>query len=55
MKLNIQRLLEHCIDEGIEDALKIHGGGNYDENLAEKISNMIWLSLDYYFNFEEDN
>lgn len=54
MKINTQRLLGHCIDTGIEDALKLHGGGSdYDEALAEQISNMIWLSLDYYFNFEE--
>ena len=50
MKLNIQRLLELCIDEGIKDALEME---DY-ERLADKLSNFIWIQLDYYFNFEEE-
>ena len=48
MKLHTQRLLEHCIDEGIKDALIEE---DY-ERLADKLSNYIWLQLDYYFDFE---
>lgn len=55
MKLNTQRLLEHCIDEGIKDALNARKDiGANDEQLAEQISNFIWFQLDYYFDFEED-
>jgi hypothetical protein len=51
MKVNTVRLLEHCIDEGIKDALDMD---DY-ERLADKLSNFIWLQLDYYFNFEDNN
>jgi hypothetical protein len=50
MKLNTQRLLEHCIDEGIKDALAPE---EYYDKMADKISDAIWLAIDYYFDFEE--
>ena len=53
MKLNIQRILEMCIDEGIQDALLTRKEGMNDETLIEHISSYIWLSLDYYFDFEQ--
>jgi hypothetical protein len=54
MKLNKQRLLEHIIEEGIQDALRTRKEGMNDEVLLEHISDHIWMGLDYYFNFEED-
>ena len=54
MKLNKQRLLEHIIEEGIQDALQTRKEGMDDEQLAAQISDYIWLQLDYYFDFEED-
>ena len=50
MKLHTHRLLELCIDEGIKDALS--NRKDY-EDVADKISNYIWLQLDYYFDFED--
>lgn len=52
MKLNIQRILETCIDDGIKDAMQTRKEMG-DDRLAEYISEMIWIQLDYYFNFEE--
>ena len=53
MKLNTQRIVEMCIDDGIRDALNGRKDiGANDEQLAEQISNFIWLQLDYYFDFE---
>ena len=55
MKLNKQRLLEHIIEEGIQDALRTcKDVVTNDEQLAEQISNFIWMGLDYYYDFEED-
>jgi hypothetical protein len=54
MKLNIQRLLETCIEDGIKDALNTRKEGMNDEALLERISDHIWIGLDYYFDFEED-
>jgi hypothetical protein len=54
MKLNKQRLLEHIIEEGIQDALRSRKEGMDDETLIDHISSYIWLGLDYYFDFEED-
>ena len=54
MKLNKQRLLEHIIEEGIQDALQTRKEGITDEVLLEYISDHIWFGLDYYFDFEED-
>ncbi len=51
MKLNIQRLLETCIDDGIRDAIN---SCHEDNDLAAKLSEYIWLQIDYYFTFEED-
>lgn len=53
MKPNIQRLLEHAIDEGIKDGLMTYMGKT-DDTLADKVSEYIWLQLDYYFDFEAD-
>ena len=54
MKLNTQRIVEMCIDDGIKDALNACKDiGANDEQLAEQISNFIWLQLDYYFDFEQ--
>jgi hypothetical protein len=52
MKLNIQRLLETCIDDGIRDA--INACKDKDDDLAAALSEYIWLQIDYYFDFEED-
>jgi hypothetical protein len=49
MKLNKQRLLEHIIEEGIQDALRTRKEGMNDEVLLEHISDHIWMGLDYYF------
>ena len=53
MKLNIQRLLESCIDDGIKDAMQTRKDMG-DDRLAEHISEMIWIQLDYYFDFEAE-
>ena len=54
MKLNKQRLLEHIIDEGIQDALRTRKEGISDDALEDRIADHIWMGLDYYFDFEED-
>jgi hypothetical protein len=51
MKLNIQRLLETCIDDGIRDGIN---SCREESDLAAKLSEYIWLQIDYYFTFEED-
>jgi hypothetical protein len=38
MKLNKQRLLEHIIEEGIQDALRTRKEGMNDETLIDHIS-----------------
>lgn len=53
MNLNIQRLLERCIDDGIKDALQTRKDRS-DDSLTEYISDMIWLQLDYYFTFDDN-
>jgi len=53
VKLNIQRLLETCIEDGISDAMKTRKDRG-DDQLAEYISEMIWIQLDYYFDFENN-
>ena len=53
MNLNIQRLLETCIEDGIKDALQTRKDRN-DDSLAEHISDMIWIQLDYYFTFNDN-
>ena len=50
MKLNIQRLLETCIDDGIRDALN---SCREEDHLESKLSEYIWVQLDHYFDFEE--
>jgi hypothetical protein len=54
MKVNKQRVLEQCIDDGIKDALACRKVEYDDTRLMEHISEYIWISIDYYFNFEED-
>ena len=54
MKLNKKLLLEHIIEEGIQDALRSRKGGMDDETLIDHISDYIWLGLDYYFDFENE-
>ena len=49
MKLNVQRLLETCIDDGIRDAIN---SCREEDDLASKLSEYIWLQIDYYFDFE---
>jgi hypothetical protein len=51
MKLNIQRLLETCIDDGIRDGIN---ACREESDLAAKLSEYIWVQIDYYFTFEED-
>ena len=51
MKLNIQRLLETCIDDGIRDAIN---SCRTEDNLAATLSEYIWIQLDYYFDFEDN-
>lgn len=51
MKLNIQRLLETCIDDGIRDAINSYR--EEEDDLVAKLSEYIWLQIDYYFDFEE--
>jgi hypothetical protein len=54
MKLNKQRLLEHIIEEGIQDALQTRKEGIDDEALIDHIITHIWMGLDFYFDFEEN-
>ena len=51
MKLNSQRLLETCIDDGIRDAIN---SCRKEDDLAAKISEYIWLQIYYYFDFENN-
>jgi hypothetical protein len=51
MKLNIQRLLETYIDDGIRDGIN---SCREESDLAAKLSEYIWLQIDYYFTFEEN-
>lgn len=53
MKLNIQRLLETCIEDGIKDAMQTRKDRG-DDLFAEHINEMIWIQLDYYFDFENN-
>lgn len=55
MKVNKQRLLEHCIDDGIKDALSCRKQEYDDTRLMEHIAEYIWLAIDYYFDFEDTN
>lgn len=52
MKLNIQRLLETCIDDGIRDAINSYR--EEEDDLAGKLSEYIWIQIDYYFDFEDN-
>lgn len=52
MKLNIQRLFETCIEDGIRDAINSYREEEGD--LVAKLSEYIWLQIDYYFDFEDD-
>ena len=52
MKLNIQRLLEHIIEKGIQDAFLTRKEGIDDETLIDHIIAHIWMGLDFYFDFE---
>jgi hypothetical protein len=55
MKVNTQRIIEMCVDDGIKDALEACKDlGSSDEQLALQIRNFIWLQLNYYFNYEEN-
>jgi hypothetical protein len=51
MKVNIQRLLETCIDDGIRDAIN---SCREEDHLPSKLSEYIWVQLDYYFDFEDN-
>ena len=53
MKVNTQRLLEMCIDDGIKDALNACKDiGANDEQLAEQISNFIMVQITYYLDLD---
>jgi hypothetical protein len=54
MKVNRQRLLEQCIDDGIKDALACRKAEYDDVRLMEHIAEYIWLAIDYYFDFEDN-
>ncbi len=51
MNVNVYRVLELCIEEGINDALNSYKD---KDQLADKISEHILLQLDYYFDFEDN-
>lgn len=56
MKLNTQRLLETCIEDGIKDAINsLDLYSVTPDKVKSTVSEYIWLQLDYYFNFEEQN
>lgn len=58
MKANIRALLERCIRDGIDHALMNTDSGISDiasQLIANEIDNRIWLYLDEYFTFDEDN
>jgi hypothetical protein len=52
MKVNTQRIIETCIDDGIKDAIN---SCREEDDLASKLSEYIWLQLDYYFDFEDND
>ena len=58
MKPNIRALLDRCIREGIDHAflntdVEIPDAASY--KLADEIDNRIWLYIDEYFTFTDDN
>lgn len=54
MKVNLQRLLMQCIEEGVSDAINCRQSDWSDDRLKDEINNYIWLQLDYYFDFEDN-
>lgn len=54
MKANIRALLERCIRDGIDHAI-MNSDETYSAALANSIDDRIWLYLDEYFTFDEDN
>ena len=57
MKANTRVLLERFIRDGIDHALMNTDAEVSDEasrHIANEIDNRIWLYLDEYFTFEED-
>ena len=58
MKANTRVLLERFIRDGIDHALMNTDAEVSDEasrHIANEIDNRIWLYLDEYFTFDEDN
>ena len=58
MKPNIRALLDRCIREGIDHAflntdVEITDAASY--KLADEIDNRIWLYIDEYFTFTDNN
>ena len=54
MKVNLQRVLDKCIEEGINDAINTRDPDMSDDRLKDHIAEYIWLQLDYYFDFDND-
>lgn len=54
MKPNIQFILDKCISEGIRNA--INGAKQHEVDLnADIIENFIWLEIDSYFTFTDND
>ena len=54
MKANTRVLLERFIRDGIDHAM-MNSDEPYSAALANAIDDRIWLYLDEYFTFDEDN
>lgn len=58
MKPNVRVLLERFIREGIDHTFLNTDGEIPDQlvaHLADELENRIWLYIDDYFTFDEDN
>ena len=59
MKVNYHNILDMCIDEGVKFALNDTEGMPHQldlhERLAQRISTEIWVLIDTYFTFEDNN
>ena len=59
MRVNKQQLLERCISDGIESGLlstKVEELTlSQQHQLMNDLAHYIWLEIDSYFTFDEDN
>jgi hypothetical protein len=55
MKINYVRLIEHCIEDGVDDAMNCRKDDWSDSRLREAIMQYIMIGIDYYFTFEDND